>query len=255
VGFSELIVLATAVLVSAVIGNGVGIGSGIFLVPVLTLVLPSKLALGIGAPAMLISDIVGLRYYWKEWEFHELKRLVPMGILGVFSGGYLIDIIPSRYFQFGIGIVAVGFACFQLYRSVRSRRAPLKASDKPHYVPSRSWSRSVFFGYLAGLASTMAHAGGMVMSIYMLQADTPKRRFVGTFVIFSFATNLIKLFTYSIIGILSGDMVTWMAALAPLIICGGLFGNFLNHRIPQELFRNLIMVFILAIGLWVASTA
>jgi uncharacterized membrane protein YfcA len=50
-------------------------------------------------------------------------------------------------------------------------------------------------------------------------------------------------------------MVTWMAALAPLIICGGFFGNFLNHRIPQELFRNLIMVFILAIGLWVASTA
>jgi uncharacterized membrane protein YfcA len=113
----------------------------------------------------------------------------------------------------------------------------------------------VFFGYLAGLASTMAHAGGMVMSIYMLQADTPKRRFVGTFVIFSFATNLIKLFTYFRIGILSGDMVTWMAAMAPLIICGGFFGNFLNHRIPQELFRNLIMVFILAIGLWVASTA
>lgn len=80
-GFSELIVLAAAVFVSAVIGNGVGIGSGIFLVPVLTLVLPSKLALGIGAPAMLISDIVGLRYYWKEWEIDELKRLVPMGIL------------------------------------------------------------------------------------------------------------------------------------------------------------------------------
>jgi len=255
VGFNELIVLATAVTVSAVIGNGVGIGSGIFLVPVLTMVLPSKLALGIGAPAMLISDIVGLRSYWREWEIHELKRLVPMGILGVFSGGYLIDVIPSRYFQFGIGIVAVGFASFQLYKSVKSRREPLKASDKPHCAPSRGWGRSVFFGYLSGLASTMAHAGGMVMSMYMLQTDTPKRRFVGTYVIFFFATNLIKLFTYSRIGILSGDMLAWMATLTPLIICGGFLGNFLNNRIPQELFRNLIMVFILAIGLWVASTA
>ena len=254
-GFSELIVLAAAVTVSAIIGNGVGIGSGIFLVPVLTMILPSKLALGIGAPAMLISDMVGLRYYWGEWEIRELKRLVPMGILGVFSGGYLIDVIPSRYFQLGIGILAVGFASCQLYKSVRSRRVPLKASGTPHHVPTRRWSRSVFFGYLSGLASTMAHAGGMVMSIYMLQTDTPKRRFVGTYVIFFFATNLIKLFTYFKIGILSGDMVAWMAALAPLIIGGGFLGNFLNHRIPQELFRNLIMAFILVIGFWVAWTA
>ena len=83
--FSELIVLAVAVTVSAVIGNGVGIGSGTVLVPVLAMVLPSKLALRIGAPAMLISDVVGLRYYWKEWEIDELKRLVPMGIWDSFQ--------------------------------------------------------------------------------------------------------------------------------------------------------------------------
>jgi uncharacterized membrane protein YfcA len=50
-------------------------------------------------------------------------------------------------------------------------------------------------------------------------------------------------------------MVTWMAALSPLIIGGGFLDNFLNHRIPQELFRNLIMAFILVIGSWVAWTA
>lgn len=254
-GFGELIVLAAAVFISAVIGNGVGIGSGIFLVPVLTLVLPSKLALGVGAPAMLISDVVGLRYYWKEWEIDELKRLVPMGILGVFSGGYLIDVIPSRFFQFGIGILAVGFAFFQLYKSHRSRRVQLKASDTPHSVPSRSWNRSIFFGYLSGVASTMAHAGGMVMSMYMLQADTPKRRFVGTYVVFFLATNLIKLLTYYRIGILSADMVALVATLSPLIIGGGFIGSYLNNRIPQALFRNLIMAFILVIGLWVAGTA
>lgn len=93
------------------------------------------------------------------------------------------------------------------------------------------------------------------MSMYMLQADTPKRRFVGTYVVFFFATNLIKLLTYYRIGILSADMVALVATLSPLIIGGGFIGSYLNNRIPQALFRNLIMAFILGIGLWVAGTA
>ncbi len=254
-GISELMVVATAVTISAVIGNGVGIGSGIFLLPVLTMVLPSKLALGIGAPAMLIADIVGLHNYWRTWEVQELKRLVPMGILGVISGGYLIDIIPNQYFQLGIGIIAVGFSSFQLVSWFRSHRVSQKGRGKSRFALSRSGYCSGFFGYLSGLASTMAHAGGMVMSIYMLQTDTPKRRFVGTYVIFFFATNLTKLLTYFKIGILSSEMLVWMAALSPLIICGGYLGNYLNNRISQDLFRNLIMTFILVIGSWVAWTA
>ena len=52
------IVIAIAVFGSAVIKNSIGIGAGVFLIPVLTLVLPPKVSLGLGAPAMLISDLV-----------------------------------------------------------------------------------------------------------------------------------------------------------------------------------------------------
>ena len=52
----HIIIIVIAVSGSAVIKNSVGIGAGVFLLPVLTLVLPPKIALGLGAPAMLISD-------------------------------------------------------------------------------------------------------------------------------------------------------------------------------------------------------
>jgi hypothetical protein len=48
--------------------------------------------------------------------------------------------------------------------------------------------------------------GGMVMFIYMLQTDTPKRRLVGTYAFFFFATNLIMAFILVI-----GSWVAWTA--------------------------------------------
>ena len=67
----HIIIIAIAVSGSAVIKNSVGIGAGVFLLPVLTLVLPPKVALGLGAPAMLISDLVGIKNYWGEWDKRE----------------------------------------------------------------------------------------------------------------------------------------------------------------------------------------
>jgi len=85
----EITIVAVAVFGSAVIKNGVGVGSGIFFLPFLALVLPPKLALGLGAPAMLISDIVGVKNYWGEWDLNELKILIPLAAIGVLFGSYL----------------------------------------------------------------------------------------------------------------------------------------------------------------------
>jgi len=58
--YFEIIIISIAVVGSAIIKNGGGVGAGIFLLPFLALVLPPKLALGLGAPAMLMSRSVRL---------------------------------------------------------------------------------------------------------------------------------------------------------------------------------------------------
>ena len=59
--------LAAAGFLSGLIKTGVGVGSGLVLLPTLALVFPAKVALGLGAPMLLASDIIGLHYYWKQW--------------------------------------------------------------------------------------------------------------------------------------------------------------------------------------------
>lgn len=82
----EILIVAIAVFGSAVIKNGVGVGAGILLLPFLALALTAKLALDSGAPAMIVSDFVGIKDYWGEWDRKELIILVPLAAFGLVFG-------------------------------------------------------------------------------------------------------------------------------------------------------------------------
>ena len=89
--------LAAAGFLSGLIKTGVGVGSGLVLLPTLALVFPAKVALGLGAPMLLASDIIGLHYYWKQWlPRRELTRLFLAIIPGLFIGIVLLPMIPHR---------------------------------------------------------------------------------------------------------------------------------------------------------------
>lgn len=251
----QWIIIGVAVVGSAIIKNGVGIGAGLFMLPFLALVMDSKLALAIGAPAMLISDIVGLKTYWREWDSEELKRLVPTGLAGVILGGYMVTIIPGSWFRLGIGILSVLFAGFQLLKMIKERGQSRGKVEKASCgVRTRGFGAWIF-GFLGGVASAIAHAGGMVMSMYMISTLRDKRCFVGTFIFFMFMTNIMKMLTYFKIGILTSDVALWVGGMSPLIICGGFLGNYMNQRVSQETFRTVVLVIIFVLGLRIAWTS
>ena len=99
IGYPQLLIVAFAVVGSAIIKNGVGVGAGIFMLPFLALVFPPKIALGLGAPAMLVSDIVGIRNYWGEWDQKELLLLVPPALLAVVLSGFSDPYCAERRLQ------------------------------------------------------------------------------------------------------------------------------------------------------------
>ena len=108
--------LAAAGFLSGLIKTGVGVGSGLVLLPTLALVFPAKVALGLGAPMLLASDIIGLHYYWKQWlPRRELTRLFLAIIPGLFIGIVLLPMIPGRAFRIGVGIFGALYALGMLW--------------------------------------------------------------------------------------------------------------------------------------------
>jgi uncharacterized membrane protein YfcA len=196
---------------------------------------------------MLVSDIVGVRNYWKEWDKGELLLLVPPAVLGVILGAMVIKVIPSHIFKLGVAIIAIIFSCYQLGKLIFAKR--LRSANLSLKTDQSSRNITMLFGFLGGIASAVIHAGGMVMSIYLIQRPMDKRQFVGTFIFFFAILNFLKLLTYLKIQILTGNVLILVAVLSPLIIFGGLVGDMLNKRFSQKLFRIIVLVIILFIGI------
>lgn len=245
-GYFEYAIIAIAAIGSAVIKNGAGVGAGIFLLPFLSLLLPAKFALGLGAPIMLVSDAAGVIYYWKEWDKNELLLLLPPAFLGVILGALTINAIPGELFRFWVGFLAIIFSSYQLLKLKMSKR---KASGKwTNRVTTPKKALSILFGFLGGFASSVIHAGGLVISIYLIQKSKDKRVFVGTFVLFFAAMNFLKVVVYLNIEILTSEILLLTAIISPLIILGGSWGNALNKRVSPKTFSAIVFAVILLIG-------
>lgn len=246
---TQLLVLAFAATASAVIKNGAVIGAGIFLLPVLTLVFPAKTALGLGAPIMLVADLAGLRNYWCEWEdWRELARLGLSVVLGVLAGASLIPVIPASAFKLGIGLFATGFGAYRLFCESPLGRRPDRDGGRPE--PARTglgWTLGL--GFAGGVATALAHAGGVLWSLLFLGKGLDKRCFVGSLILLVTLSDTVKVAAYMRMGILSQDSLLVVLALSPLILLCSNLGNALNKRVDPLLFRRVVLVLILAVGL------
>ena len=247
---TQILILGLAAVTSAIIKNGTAVGAGIFLLPVLALVFPPKVALGLGAPIMLASDFVGLRNYWREWcDWREIMRLVVAGALGIATGAACINVIPANLFKLGIGLFATGFAAYQLGKdgiaALRRRRGA--AMSAPPRV-SGGLAAALGIGYMGGLVTVLAHAGGIVWSMYFLSRKLDKRCFVGSLILLLTLSDAIKIVAYTQIGILSPSSLLIILAMSPIVILGSNLGNRLNKMVPLPLFRGVVLVFILVVG-------
>lgn len=243
----EICVVALAGFCSGVIKNGVGIGSGIFLLPTLSLVFPAKMALGLGAPLMLASDVMGLRYYWMQWTSKsELARLLLAAIPGLLVGTLLIPIIPAAGFRAAVGIFGMFFALSHLYPAF----APVQWLKRGMAgLNSRIVGKQIYvYGALGGAATVLAHAGGIVWSLYLMTSIQDKRTFVGTIVLVFFLTNIYKTAAYLAIGTLSAGALLAILPAIPTVWLGSALGNYANKRMNQEFFRKVVFVIIFIVS-------
>ncbi len=246
--FMELSTIAIAGFLSAIIKNGVGIGSGIFLLPVLSLVFPAKIALGIGAPIMLGSDIIGLRNYWKEWaSTRELLWLLVPAVPGLLLGTWLLPIIPGHAFRMGVGIFGMTYAMGMLFPRSHIVTAFTRLLPRPR--PGIERYSAVFYGMLGGIATVMCHAGGLVWSLHLLSTQKNRRVFVGTIVLSFAITNIYKTAAYVKIGILDTQTLLIAILSLPAIYIGSWAGNILNKKANHQIFRMSVLVAIFIVSL------
>lgn len=225
-----------AILLVGISKGGFGSGAGMFATPLLALTVPIPQAAAILLPILCVMDVAGLWAYRGTYARGGLRTLLAGGIIGVVLGTLTFRYVNEAWIRIVLGAMALGFVAQRYWvRKVVEPAAP-------------SAPRGLFWSAVSGLTSTIAHAGGPPMSIYLLPLRLDKAVLVGTTVVFFAVINAVKLVPYAWLGLFDARNLSTSAVLAPLAPVGIWIGVKLMRRIPEALFYRICYGILLVVG-------
>jgi uncharacterized membrane protein YfcA len=225
---------AVLIIVALLVGlskGGMGAVLGVLVVPLLTLVMAPQDAISLALPLLIFGDIFGLQTFWKTWDMHYIRLLLPTAIVGIVIGTFLLKTLDSGTLRHILGFFTL---LFVVYKLVDQR---LKSLD---YQP-RSW-HGYFAGLWAGLGSALANAGAVPFTAYMLLQDLTPLVFAGTTTLFFATLNLLRVPLFLWTGLLDFSRLLSVVWALPFIPIGAYSGRWMINRINKRVFENFMLV-------------
>lgn len=230
-------IACAAALVTGFLRNAVGGGIGLALTPVLTIVLPPQPVLAMIGLLLLLSDPISLWLYWRRWDGAEARRLIPTMLVGIVVGGWLVAGLSATALRQAIGAAALLFGSAQLALTLRG--APSSAAPTSPPV-------AMGVGLVAGVASTVAHSGGVVLGLYLVGRPLSSAGVVATGTLAYAISDVVKVGTYAAIGWVTPPLLLATVAATPFLYFGSWLGYRLNTRLPRRAFALTLIVIALA---------
>lgn len=227
-----------AVLIMGVSKGGFGSGLGILATPLVALAVPTPQAAAIMLPILLVMDATGLLAYRGTFLRANLGLLLAGGVAGIALGALTFRHFSEATIRALLGAMAIAFVAHRLRQG---------GTDAPAVTGSKA--SGLLWSTLSGLASTIAHAGGPPLSVYLLPQKLDKAVLVGTTVIFFAVLNAVKLVPYAWLGLFDARNLLTSLVLTPLAPLGIVLGVWLMRRLSQQVFYRVAYAMLAIVGL------
>lgn len=211
---------------------------GMLSVPILSLFMSPIKAVVMLLPIYIISDMVGLWLYRKDFSAINLRILVPAGVGGVLVGWLTASLVSDTAVKLMIGLMGVGF----VLNAWRKRHTP--QTPRPAH-----WKKGLMWGSVAGFSSFISHAGGPPFQVYLLPQQLPKAVFAGTSTLFFAVINLAKLGPYHWLQPYGIHELKSALVLIPFALAGTVLGAYLTRKIADDWFFKWVQLGLLAISI------
>jgi uncharacterized protein len=232
-------------IVIAILGFMIGLakggfgGLGALLTPILALVLPVALAVGVLLPMLMVGDAFAVYLYWKEWDLELVKRMLPAGILGAIAGTFLLAWLPPDGLRIILGLFVLVLV---VYRFASDRIQAIQYQTRPWHSPAA--------GLLSGVASGMFNNGGPAFSSYLLLQKLQARSFIATSAIYFALLNLIKVPGFLYTGVLNLPLLFSLWWVFPFIPLGIWVARVTLTRVSPSVFEWIIIILLIFSSLW-----
>ncbi len=231
--------ISAAMLITGISKAGFGGGVGILAIPLMTLVMKPAEMIGIMALVLVATDVLANPHFIGEYDWGLLRWLLPGAVVGVAFGSIILFQLKAmppqrvdRVLKIMIGSICLAMVALQAARLVGFHIPTLP----PHPISS------FIISLIGGIASTLSHAAGPIIAVYLLEARVEKRVFVGTSLFYALLINPIKVPTYLWLGYINPATLRNSIWFLPLLPIGTLTGAWMNRHLKPTLFTVIMYV-------------
>lgn len=242
----EFYILAPlAVILVGIAKAGFGGGVGIAAVPLMIFAMgDEKTAIAVMLPILNTCDIFALFHYRNTFDKKNLWLLIPGVVIGITIASFILWKTGNGEsgidLKFWIGVITLVYVIYEVAK-------PWILKELKAYRP-HGWHGWIF-GAGIGITSTLAHAAGPVATMFLLPQDLGRRLFVGTTVILFTIVNGLKLIPYLALGLITFSRISTSLILLPFVPVGTFLGVWMNKRLNENVFKNIIYVLLFLLGL------
>lgn len=208
-------------------------GASTISVAIFAAFIPARTSTGVLLILLIIGDVFALLIYRRHAHWPTLLRLAPTVAAGIVFGALFLAFASNSIVKPVIGVILLGMIAITLWRR---HAASTDAISHTNVVAT------IGYGMLGGFTTTVANAGGPVMSMYLLAMRTPVKVFLGTAAWFFAIVNIVKLPILIGLGLITVPVLLLDAVLLPLFVIGALVGRWMIRRIQQVLFERIVLI-------------
>jgi uncharacterized protein len=222
-------------LLSEIVGTVAGFGSSVFFVPLAGFFFDFHQVLALTSILHVFSNAAKLVFFGRHIRLGLLLLLGVPSVAAVIAGAYLSAKLTFRFDELVLGLFLIAFSLFLL----------CKPSVKISPTKFNAISGGGVAGFLAGLIGT----GGAVRGLALAAFNLEKGVFVATSAGIDSGVDFSRMIVYLRSGYLAPHSLIYVAGLLVIAFAGSYVGKLTLGHIHQKHFRQIVLGFVLFIGL------
>lgn len=220
--------------VSEIIGTVSGFGSSVFFVPIAGMMFDFKTTLALTGILHIFSTSAQVYMFRKKINWSLMIKIGIPSVIMVILGAWLNNKLNLKYAEFVMGLFLIAFAVtFFIKKDLKFKPTNFNAI-----------TGGAVAGFLAGLIGT----GGAIRGATLAAFDLKKDMFVGTSAGIDFAVDFSRTVIYLFNGYLDKKYLWYIPVLFVLAYAGAWVGKKLLAKIPENIFKKIVLILIFAVG-------
>lgn len=237
-GWGQYVLVGVIVFLGQFIYTAIGFGSGMVTISLLALFFGN---INVFVPFFLLLCLpTELTVSFKDREhidFHRTGKFLLFIFPGLIAGAYLLKSAPDRGLVIWLGVIVSLLAVYYLFFEEKTTFT----------LKNRAWIP--FFGGISGLLGGVYGISGPPLIVYFKALKMDKTSFRVALLSIFLAMSIFRTGIYAAIHLYTLPILTSTILALPFALLGVLTGMHAHHRIPEQLFRRITSVVLLASGI------